>query len=377
VRRLVVAAALVFGVVAGHLATSAARPSPDEPAAVPASTTTRPVPVPEVTTVPTPTAGLLLVWVPGGLPAELVAALGSEPSFGPVTVVAGDTVQLVSSADAGGAVVDAPGDGRTIPIDAVAVDCASWSALAPIVDATAVCALGPDDALLGETSAELRRLGPGSSVVDDATIGAAELVLPRASAAAAGVDTDRYALVAFDGDRAAAEATVRSLTTVPMRVRGPGETPWLRHGDAVLPPSLLKSVFGEFSAAVRGGGALAVDPAWAASSLVTESVPLLGQVRCHGALLPALRGALGELEAAGLVGPLDRGVAGCWNPRTIAGTGQPSRHAWGAAFDLVPFPTDPDVVTSVVAVMERWGFTWGGRWVDPDPMHFEYLRPPS
>jgi hypothetical protein len=25
--------------------------------------------------------------------------------------------------------------------------------------------------------------------------------------------------------------------------------------------------------------------------------------------------------------------------------------------------------------MERWGFTWGGRWLVPDPAHFEYLRP--
>ena len=31
---------------------------------------------------------------------------------------------------------------------------------------------------------------------------------------------------------------------------------------------------------------------------------------------------------------------------------------------------------SVVAVMERWGFTWGGRWLVPDPSYFEYLRPP-
>jgi len=27
--------------------------------------------------------------------------------------------------------------------------------------------------------------------------------------------------------------------------------------------------------------------------------------------------------------------------------------------------------------MERWGFTWGGRWLVPDPAHFEYLRPPA
>jgi hypothetical protein len=24
----------------------------------------------------------------------------------------------------------------------------------------------------------------------------------------------------------------------------------------------------------------------------------------------------------------------------------------------------------------RWGFTWGGHWLVPDGMHFEYLGPP-
>jgi hypothetical protein len=27
--------------------------------------------------------------------------------------------------------------------------------------------------------------------------------------------------------------------------------------------------------------------------------------------------------------------------------------------------------------MERWGFTWGGRWLVPDPAHFEWVRAPA
>jgi hypothetical protein len=41
--------------------------------------------------------------------------------------------------------------------------------------------------------------------------------------------------------------------------------------------------------------------------------------------------------------------------------------------DIVPFDEDPVVVD----VFERWGFTWGGRWVSRDPVHFEYVRPPK
>lgn len=341
-----------------------------------------------VTTVPTPIDGVLLVWVPGGLPDGFADRLRTDAGLGAVTVVLGDTVQLVSTADANGAAVDRPGEGRTIPLDAIAIDCDSWSVVAPVVDATAVCGLEPDEALLSATSARLRRLSAGATmtlaggrilrvagVVEDHVVGAAEVVVPAGSATATGIDTERYVLATYEGGRAEAETRVRATTDVGLRVRGPGETPWLRHGDAVLPQSLLKEVFGEFAARPADGGRLAIDPEWESANLIVEDLPLLGSARCHRVLVPALRGALAEIAERGLLTSLDGAAAGCWNPRVIAGTDQPSRHAWGAAVDLVPFPSDPDTVTGIVAVMERWGFTWGGRWVSPDAPHFEYVRP--
>ena len=61
--------------------------------------------------------------------------------------------------------------------------------------------------------------------------------------------------------------------------------------------------------------------------------------------------------------------------------GDLSRHAWGAAVDL-NYAKNPTGTASgqdprLVAVMERWGFTWGGGWLVPDPSHFEYVRPPQ
>jgi hypothetical protein len=29
----------------------------------------------------------------------------------------------------------------------------------------------------------------------------------------------------------------------------------------------------------------------------------------------------------------------------------------------------------LIAIMLEWGFTWGGDWLVPDPMHFEYAAP--
>jgi D-alanyl-D-alanine carboxypeptidase len=62
-------------------------------------------------------------------------------------------------------------------------------------------------------------------------------------------------------------------------------------------------------------------------------------------------------------------------------------HGWGAAIDINPALSDywlwhqaagdvPIYVNrippDIVAVFERHGFIWGGRWVHFDTMHFEY-----
>src|SRR5688572_27295279 len=101
-KRPTVAIALLAGVVLGVIGTSALRrddvSSPTLPPAEPAMVT--------VTTVPTPTEGVLLVWVPGGLPAGFADRLRTDAGLEAVTVVLGDTVQLASSADANGVTVD-------------------------------------------------------------------------------------------------------------------------------------------------------------------------------------------------------------------------------------------------------------------------------
>jgi hypothetical protein len=79
--------------------------------------------------------------------------------------------------------------------------------------------------------------------------------------------------------------------------------------------------------------------------------------------------------------------AGTYNCRTVADTGEPSMHSWGAAIDInaaradywlwhgsgvieagLVYRTPPEIV----AVFERHGFIWGGKWSHYDTMHFEY-----
>ena len=90
--------------------------------------------------------------------------------------------------------------------------------------------------------------------------------------------------------------------------------------------------------------------------------------------------------------------AGTYSCRAVADTGQTSMHAWGAAIDINtrvsdywlwhrgggdPPPYVNRVPPGIVAVFERHGFIWGGRWAHFDTMHFEYrpellgYRPPN
>ena len=79
--------------------------------------------------------------------------------------------------------------------------------------------------------------------------------------------------------------------------------------------------------------------------------------------------------------------AGTYNCRTVADTGEPSMHSWGAAIDINSAHADywlwhgsgaiePGLVNriplEIVATFERHGFIWGGKWSHYDTMHFEY-----
>ena len=74
----------------------------------------------------------------------------------------------------------------------------------------------------------------------------------------------------YDRDRAEVEVAIRGVVApeVPVRFRGPGETPFFRQGDAVLAQVFIKERFGEFrvpsmrkagrsSSTLRGSG-----PTW-------------------------------------------------------------------------------------------------------------------
>jgi D-alanyl-D-alanine carboxypeptidase len=395
-------AAAVLGLALGAGAALGLQRPPPRSGTGPVAPTTASPRAGGVATLPTraatvPADRVLLAWTPRRLPAGLAGRLRRAPGVRAVTIVKGGRLELAGSTDADGRAVDRQPKGMTIPLEAIAFDPATYMGFLPASARAAFRRLAPTEALLGATSARLRHLGPGgrlelaggrrltvAGVVDDALVGAAEVAVSRMGGPAVGVTRDRYALLAYRGGRAAVAAAVRRALPagLPVRLRGPGETPFFRAGDAILPQAMIKERFGEFAWRPAGGGDFVQDPAWQAANLATRRVPVLGPVRCNRVLLPALAGAMRELEQHNLAGLVDPAAfAGCWNSRLARGGDGASRHAWGAAVDLnvAGNPTGLDSAQDprLVEVMERWGFTWGGRWLVPDPAHFEYLRPPT
>ena len=401
-RALLVAGCLVVGLaigLGGALAlgedTAPTTSTPPLPTSPPPTTEASPrtVPPPTTTAPPArPVDDVFLAWSAGGLPSGFADGVAGLDAVEDLTVVRGDLLGLVATHDADGREVDRTAPGWRLPFDVLAVDPGSFGRFVDGPARRTLRQLGPGRAVLGETSAELRGIGVGGTLTldggstltvvgiaaDDAVAGA-EAVVDLGTGASLGVDVDRYLLARHRGPRPPLDAAIRSLTSTNVQVRAQGETPFLRHADAVLPQALIKARFGEF--AYQGtSGPVTIDPAWVERNIVQVDLPVLGSTTCHRALLPALRGALEDLVAANLQ-HLVASFEGCYNPRTIAGSFQLSRHAWGAAVD-VNFSAHPTGTTNaqdprLVDVFARWGFGSGDAWLVPDSGHFEYIAPPA
>jgi hypothetical protein len=259
---------------------------------------------------------------------------------------------------------------------------------------------------LSRSSARLRDVGIGGqlefpdgvvvtvgAVLEDELMGGYELLVTRSTGAQIGIATDRYAIFRVPGDEPPAvkelQREFRALipagsTFRAVQVRAPGQTRFLRMSDLILPPGHLKREFGEFAALPSStDGSLDIEGRWVRENIQREEVPLLGRIRCHRALIPLVRSAMAEIRSEGLA-DLVKTYSGCYAPRTTLGVpgASISHHAWGAAIDInapdAPFGAEPTPRQSRLAeVMERWGFVWGGRFLVPDPHHFEWIGPPE
>jgi hypothetical protein len=327
-----------------------------------------------------------VIWSPGRLDPGIVPVLqeGGDPADS--TVVRRGTVGLTESRDATGAPVARVDAGWAIPLEAIAVDPVRYGEL---LGGAEIAALSDTGVILSATSSTLRGIGVGGSVtvegqdltveavVSDEAAGAAEMIVSRGVGERLGLLTDRYVIVRIDNPAVIAEV-VEAASTTPVRLRVADDTPFLRSSDAVTPQMFLKERFGEF-AFRPDGDSYELDEEFVAANITTAPVPLLGQVTCHRGIVGRLTAALDEITERGLAGALDATrFQGCWNPRPISGSDDLSRHTWGVAFDVGwAQNASANQQKAVATVMADHGFTWGGPWLTPDPIHFEHHDQPE
>jgi hypothetical protein len=387
-----VAAALVTGVAFGGALGLAGQ---DGSAAGPP-----PFPRSRSVTVAPVRASTLLAWTPGGLSVGFGRRVAALDGVDRAMTVWSGTLWMTGLSTGGGPVVH-PDPGRSgygWPVEVAGADLRDLSGFLPPSDRSNLPALAHGAAALGAGAASLLGAGPGSvlrfgaatvrvaGVLADATVGANEAFVSRATALRLGIVRPRYVVVAPTRGMPAWRLTarIRSLLPhgTPLQVRSPGETPYFRQGDAVLPPVVIQQLFGLFDAHLAGSRLL-IDPAWVSRHIVAARVPLLGVVRCNRAIVPQLTAALQEIEREGLGHLIDRrSYGGCFRPALLrpadpqAGI---SHHAWGIAIDLNlvgnRLGARPHQDRRVVDVFRRWGFTWGGTWLIPFGAQFEVVTP--
>lgn len=336
-------------------------------------------------------ARTFLVWSPGGLPSGAAGYL--KGSFGieaATTVTAG--VTWIGRASEG----RTPPEGYEYPFEIAYVQPGPYARMMAGARnvSRSLLALRAGELLLAREAAELRGAGAGLRLNLESDAFRARGTLPERitngyEALTAGRPPGgwgvSYVLVRAHR-RAPIWRAVRGLlgAEARFRIKREGKTRFLRYADAVRPQLDFKLEFGEFPARPLADGRIEIEPAWRRAHIVSARLPLIGKATCHREFMPRLRAALRGIENAGLSELVIRNeFAGCYNARFIGSDphGRLSSHAWGAAVDLNaasnPFGSQPTMDARLVRLMRRAGFNWGGDWLVPDGMHFEWGGAPT
>jgi len=121
-------------------------------------------PPPTSSAAPVPTPEAWLVWVPGGLPPGFGDLVSTVPDVTSATTATADVAWMTASLDANGDGVDQPEPPMMIPMDVTGVD-PTFAAFLPEPERQLVENLRPGQGILSESEANLRKLGPGSTLL--------------------------------------------------------------------------------------------------------------------------------------------------------------------------------------------------------------------
>jgi hypothetical protein len=230
--------------------------------------------------------------------------------------------------------------------------------------------LGRDVSVRGTRTAKLRLGGLATTGIPGT-----DLVVSTAAGLQLGLTGSKAVLLS------AGKKDPESLASKVRKVAGKAADVDLLRAPAASPLAFLTGsraarAFGAFSYRYYPDGTIQPDARWVRENIATRSVPILGTVTCHRLMFPQLRGALRDVQRAGLASKIHT-YNGCYVPRFMErDPSHPiSLHTWGIAIDLDSATngrgTRGTMDPQVVQIFKRWGFRWGGDWSWTDPMHFE------
>jgi hypothetical protein len=231
------------------------------------------------------------------------------------------------------------------------------------------------------------------AVVADTQIGGTEIVMSnlQANQVFGGVALPTRVFIYNPPDRALLEQQLSAwglLTDSKVRVR--------RSWDAFDPDSTLslvrtKTLLGEFDidyANLSLSGWTSMSPTWVAANLPSSrrSYPSGILARCHNRVHADLTAALQAVVNAGLAGGIDvanaNAYGGCATgsarfSRITGNLGSVSRHSWGQPLDINTVSNCqgcvPRMDCRIVRIFRAHNFAWGGNFLTPDGMHFEWV----
>lgn len=305
--------------------------------------------------------------------------------------------------------VQLPPQGFAFPMGATVLP---KDAVARTIGADAAQFLAPDALVLGEVSAGLRGAQAGdtalltsgsgatvsfriAAVLPANRVGGAEFLMSTEAADRLGIDRLSRVVMWNFPSRAAIDSALSAngLVSTSIRIRRSWDP---ADPDDTIGMARTKATLGEFAYRVNSDGSVSQDDAWvntylpAGRELLNSSIPI--SARCHNAVKPAIQAALAEIAAAGLGGTINVNDAntagGCHLARfnrltPDSSLGFLSRHSWGMALDTNTQGScqgcaPPDFATipggcRAVQIFRKHGFSWGGNFLTPDGMHFEWV----
>jgi|TARA_R110002110_G_scaffold113366_10_gene281569 hypothetical protein len=306
----------------------------------------------------------------------------------------------------GGAIVQEAPSGAAFPM---ATTMLPTRAVFALMGPSVAAALSSTSLVMGERTARLRGAKTGDTVdlvgsngtvlvyrigavVSDDITGGTELLMSISGADRLGV-TRLSRIVLWDFDSRAdidRELAANDLVSTSIRIRRSWDA---FDPDLTLGMAATKEALGEFWYKVSSAsGNMSISNDWYNAN-IDRSGPI-GQLNlqsgCHRVVRVALANAMAEVITAGLEGTINyndaNSTGGCWTPRFSrlspnSSIGFLSRHTWGMAVDTNTQGScqgcePPDMDCQTVRVFRKHGFAWGGNFLRPDGMHFEWVGEP-